>query len=178
MKKLLPNQFDRLTPTTFRNHTKRPLVLVLDNVRSGHNVGATFRLGDAFLIEHIYLCGITPQPPHRAIRKTSLGAEATVAWSYVNQTTKLLQQLKAQGHLIIAVEQTDKSIPLQNLPLLTTSPQPYALVFGNEVFGVSDEALGLVDKCIEIPQHGTKHSLNVATCIGIVVWELLKNSPV
>lgn len=177
MKKRSPTQFDRLSVENFKKLTKRPLVIVLDNVRSGHNVGATLRISDAFLIEKVYLCGITPQPPHREIRKTSLGAEESVAWSHANKTSELLHQLKEQGYLIVAVEQTDASVPLHQLPPPQTSERPYALVFGHEVFGVSDEALALVDTCIEIPQHGTKHSLNVATCIGIVVWELLKNSP-
>jgi len=169
MKKLTMDALGRLSPAAFAQAKKNSLVIVLDNVRSGHNVGAAFRIADAFLIEKIYLCGITPQPPHGEIHKTALGAEAHVAWTYVPTTQVALQQLKQVGYTVVGVEQTDSSVDLDKFSPATQ--QKYALVFGHEVFGVSDPALEVCDLSIDIPQQGVKHSLNVSVTIGIVVWK-------
>ena len=172
MRKLKTHELQRLDPQEIPIVTKLPLVLVLDNVRSMYNVGAAFRIADAFLVEKIYLCGITAQPPHRDIHKTALGAEETVAWEYAAETAMLLKQLQAAGYLVAAVEQTDQSIPLQKYQPMPN--QQYCLVFGHEVWGMSEAALSACNLSLEIPQYGTKHSLNVAVSIGIVVWELAK----
>lgn len=173
MQKLKLQELNRLSIQDFQTAPKRPIALVLDNVRSMHNIGAAFRIGDAFLLEKIYLCGITAHPPHREIHKTALGAEDTVAWEYIPHTAALLPSLKAKGYVIAALEQTDQSITLQNY----SPPQfhKHALVFGNEVFGISEEALALCDVALEIPQYGTKHSLNVSVSMGIAVWEVTKS---
>ncbi len=165
---------DRLSRDTFLASKKNPIVLVLDNIRSGHNVGAAFRLSDALLLSHIYLCGITPKPPHPQIHKTALGAQTTVSWSHVETTTQAIVNLKKANYHIIAVEQTPQSIPLQKIKTLLPQP-PIALVFGHEVFGIQEEVWQLADSCIEIPQYGTKKSLNVAMCMGIVTWELMRS---
>jgi 23S rRNA (guanosine2251-2'-O)-methyltransferase len=173
MQKLKLQELNRLSVQEFQTASKLPVVLVLDNIRSMHNIGAAFRIADAFLLEKAYLCGITAHPPHREIHKTALGAEDTVAWEYIPDTATLLPSLKASGYVIAALEQTNQSIPLQNYqPALT---KKYALVFGNEVFGISEEALALCDVALEIPQYGTKHSLNVAVSMGIAVWEMAKS---
>ncbi len=148
--------------------------MILDNVRSMHNVGAAFRVADAFLIEKLYLCGITATPPHREIHKTALGAEEHVAWEQVQETLAVVKRLKKEGYVVVAVEQTDASQALHLFPHSTT--QRYAVVFGHEVFGIQEEVLSACDLCLEIPQHGVKHSLNVSVSIGIVVWELTKGS--
>lgn len=155
---------------------KRPAVLVLDNIRSAHNVGAAFRLSDAFLLSHIYLCGITPTPPHPQIQKTSLGAEQAIPWTYERDTLLLLQRLKQEGYSLLAIEQATPSIPLQHFKR-EEIPPPYAFIFGHELFGISESILHYVDLCLEIPQHGTKLSMNVAVCMGIVVWEVFKDTP-
>ncbi|ACE06146.1 hypothetical protein Aasi_0766 [Candidatus Amoebophilus asiaticus 5a2] len=173
MKKLSTQELGRLSTKEFKNALKIPLILVLDNLRSMHNIGAAFRIADAFLLEKIYLCGITAQPPHREIHKTALGAEETVIWEYVPDTYTLLQSLKTKGYLIVALEQTDESIPLQSYQI--NSNNKCALVFGNEVFGIQEEALAACDLALEIPQHGTKHSLNVSVSMGIAIWELTKD---
>ncbi len=160
----------RLDEVAYAGQKKHRLCLVLDNVRSAHNVGAAFRTADAFLVEQLYLCGITPMPPHPSLRKTALGAERVVAWQHVEKIVSALTQLKQEGYTLVAVEQVHGALPLDQLNI--TVQRPCALVFGNEVFGVCDEALALVDYAVEIPQHGTKQSLNVATCIGIVAWEI------
>ena len=164
MKKLTTQSLLRLSPEAFQ--------VVLDNVRSGHNVGAAFRLADAFLIEQLYLCGITAQPPHREIRKTALGAEETVAWKYAPDTLALLRQLKAAGYILAAVEQTDQRTALQSF--VPSAAHKYGLVFGHEVSGISETALSACDLSLEIPQHGVKHSLNVSVSMGIVLWEMSK----
>lgn len=167
-----PNDaLNRLTPEEFKNAEKSPMVIVLDNVRSLHNVGAVFRTADAFLIRGVCLCGVTAQPPHRDIEKTALGATESVYWEYFDDTLQAIQKLKALNYRIVAVEQTDRSISLQQY-------QPYAnektaLIFGHEVYGVSDEVLAQCDDCIEIPQFGTKHSLNISVSVGVVVWDLI-----
>lgn len=150
--------------------SKESLIILLDNVRSGHNVGAAFRLADAFAIEAIYLCGITPTPPHREIRKTALGAEETVPWHHVPTATEAVAKLRGQGFHCIAVEQTTTSVPLQEL-IPAQRAQPTALIFGHEVWGIGAEVLEEVDVRMEIPQYGQKKSLNVSTCIAITTWE-------
>ena len=170
MRKLKIYELPRLSPEAFRVKKKIPLVMVLDNVRSMHNVGAAFRIADAFLIEKLYLCGITATPPHREIHKTALGAEEHVAWEQAQNTLTIIKHLKTVGYCIVAVEQTDTSRALHVFNHSTT--QKCAIVFGHEVFGIQEAVLSACDACLEIPQHGVKHSLNVSVSMGIVVWEL------
>jgi 23S rRNA (guanosine2251-2'-O)-methyltransferase len=152
------------------------VVLVLDNVRSLHNVGAVFRTADAFALERLYLCGVTGQPPHREITKTALGSTESVAWTHEATTLGAVQQLKEAGYQLIAVEQTTGSILLPQFQ--PVAGQPLALVLGNEVFGVDDEVLALCDAAVEIPQLGTKHSLNVSVAAGVVLWDVLSKMSV
>ena len=162
----------RLTVEEFKEQPKLPLVLVLDNVRSGLNVGSIFRTADAFTVQKLLLCGITAQPPHREILKTALGSTDSVEWAYFQETTAGIRALKSENYLVFAVEQTSDKVWLQDF-----TPQPgqkYAFIFGNEVEGVDEQALALCDGVVEIPQFGTKHSLNVAVAAGIVVWELAR----
>lgn len=166
MRKLSTEELGRPDAETFKKSGKIPVVAVLDNIRSLHNVGSVFRSADAFAIEAIYLCGITACPPHREINKTALGATESVDWHYVENTVDCLKMLREKGYETICVEQTDQSIHLQHF----TPSGPTALVFGNEVDGVSDEALPLCTAAVELPQAGTKHSLNVSVCAGIVFW--------
>lgn len=168
MKKLKLEELDRISVSEFKNAEKLPMCLVLDNVRSLHNVGSAFRTADAFRVSKIYLTGITGQPPHREIEKTALGATSSVDWEYHESTASLLMSLKKDGWRIVIVEQTDASEPLQEQAW--ADGERLCLVFGNEVNGVSDEALPYADGAIEIPQAGTKHSLNISVCVGIVVW--------
>jgi 23S rRNA (guanosine2251-2'-O)-methyltransferase len=172
MKKLKLEELGRLSVDEFKNTEKLPVCLVLDNVRSLHNVGSAFRTADAFSIEKIYLTGITGTPPHREIEKTALGATNSVEWLYVESTAQLLKDLKQNGYTIIVVEQTSESILLNNFN--PEHGKKYCFVFGNEVHGVSEDALPFGDLAIEIPQHGTKHSLNISVCLGIVTWEIFK----
>jgi len=159
----------RISVEQFKNADKTPFVIVLDNVRSLSNIGSVFRTADAFLLRGICLCGITAKPPHRDIEKTALGATESIYWEYFDNTIDALLKLKGMDYTIVAVEQTSKSILLQAFkPELN---QKYAFVFGHEVMGVSDEALAHCDLCVEIPQFGTKHSLNIAVSVGIVIWE-------
>jgi tRNA G18 (ribose-2'-O)-methylase SpoU len=171
MRKTKNDELDRLTVEEFRESEKTPVVLVLDNLRSMHNVGSAFRTADAFAISKIYLCGITAQPPHREIHKTALGATDSVAWTHVQDTIALCRQLKKEGYEVLAVEQADQSISLETFKPL--KDKKYVLIFGNEVFGVSDEVVSVVDQCLEIPQFGTKHSLNVSVSMGVVLWDLV-----
>lgn len=173
MRKLQNSELNRLSPDQFKNTNKTPIIIVLDNIRSLHNVGSVFRTADAFLCQGIYLCGITACPPNKEIHKTALGAENTVTWYFFEQTTDALEQLKTQNYQIIAIEQTEGSIALQDYQFDPT--QQYALVFGHEVNGVSENALELCQQTIEIPQFGTKHSLNIAVSVGIVLWEFIRN---
>ncbi|MGZ5211195.1 MAG: RNA methyltransferase [Kaistella sp.] len=172
-KKLKLEELGRIDIETFKQTQKIPLVVVLDNVRSMHNVGAVFRTADAFLVEKIILCGITPQPPHREIHKAALGATESVDWIYEKSISDALQNLKKENYQIIGIEQTSDSEIITEYAI--NKDQKYALVLGNEVDGLSDEALSLYDKFLEIPQLGTKHSLNVSVCGGIVMWEFFKN---
>lgn len=173
MRKLTMNELNRKSVEGFKSAEKVPITVVLDNVRSMHNVGSVFRTADAFLIEHIILCGYTPKPPHRDIQKTALGATETVHWSYQENIIVTLSELQSNGYTIVGVEQAEGSQMLQNLAI--TPNQKIALVFGNEVDGVSDEALALCSICIEIPQSGSKHSLNISVAAGIVLWECYKS---
>lgn len=171
-RKLATHQLNRLTIYQYRQKEKKPITIILDNVRSLNNVGSIFRTSDGFGIEKIYLCGITGTPPHRDIHKTALGAENSMAWEHVENTTDICNRLKADGYKIVAIEQAEGSVSLQDFTIVRD--EKIAIVFGNEVDGVSDEVLALCDACVEIPQFGTKHSFNVSVCAGIVLWELLK----
>lgn len=169
--KLSMEDLGRINTEEFRRSQKNPVVLVLDNVRSLHNVGSAFRTADSFLIEAIYLCGVTGTPPHREIEKTALGATQSVNWKYFKTTTEAVAELRSQGYFIAAVEQARHAVKLNRFQ----KPEgALALIAGNEVYGVEQEVIDLCDTCIEIPQFGTKHSLNVAVSIGIVLWELLR----
>jgi 23S rRNA (guanosine2251-2'-O)-methyltransferase len=172
MRKLLNCELDRKTVEQFRETEKAPFIIVLDNVRSQSNVGSVFRTADAFLTEAVYLCGITSCPPHREIQKTALGATESVAWKYFNKTSDAMIELKEKGYKIIAVEQAEGAVELQNLNL--EDNQKYALVFGHEVNGVDQEIVNSCDICVEIPQFGTKHSFNISVSAGIVLWEVNK----
>ncbi len=174
MRKLKVHELSRLSPEEFQVSQKTPLVMVLDNVRSMHNVGAAFRIADAFLIEKLYLCGITATPPHREIHKTALGAEGHVTWAYTKDILPLVKRLKTEGYHIVAIEQTNTSQSLYTASHLAR--QKCAVVFGHEVLGIQEEVLAACDTCLEIPQRGVKHSLNVSVSMGIVVWELTRRA--
>lgn len=169
MAKLKLEELNRVSAEEFKQLQKTPVVLVLDNVRSLHNVGSAFRTADAFLVEKIYLCGITGTPPNREIHKTALGATESVAWEHAASTMELVTKLKAEGWKIISLEQTDQSVLLQNF--LPQKGEKLCFVFGNEVFGVEDQVIAQSDICLEIPQFGTKHSLNISVSIGMVIWD-------
>ena len=172
-KKLKLEELGRIDVETFKQTEKIPLVVVLDNVRSMHNVGAVFRTADAFLVEKIILCGITPQPPHREIHKAALGATESVDWIYEKDISTAVENLKKENFKILGIEQTTDSEIITDFVIKKN--EKYALVLGNEVDGLSDEALSLYDTFLEIPQLGTKHSLNVSVCGGIVMWEFFKS---
>jgi tRNA G18 (ribose-2'-O)-methylase SpoU len=167
MRKLRLQELNRLSTEDFRLSAKLPFVAVLDNIRSMHNVGSFFRTADAFRCEKLLLCGITAQPPHRDITKTALGADRSVAWDYFTDTGNAVRALKQDGYYVIGVEQTTQSQPLQQFVMPN---QPIAVIFGNEIDGIQSEVLELCNACIEIPQAGTKHSLNVSVAAGIVLW--------
>lgn len=169
MKQLSMDQLNRPDPDQYKANEKIPVTVVLDHVRSGLNVGAIFRTCDAFCVEKIYLCGITAQPPHSEIMKTALGATGTVQWKYFENTTAALNQLQKEGYTLLPVEQTDQSIYLDKAKLFEYFP--IALIFGNEMRGIGQEVLSMCEFSLEVPQSGTKHSLNVATTAGIVIWE-------
>lgn len=171
MRKLKTLELKRLSEDDFKSSKKKPIILFLDDIRSMHNVGSAFRTADAFLIEKIILGGITATPPHNDIRKTALGAENTVDWEHTDGCVSKLEELKKEGYKIIAVEQAEGSTSLENYE--REAEEKICLVFGNEVFGVADEIIALSDKCLEIPQYGTKHSLNISVSLGIVVWQCL-----
>jgi len=172
MKKLSMDELGRVTPSQYREQSKIPLAVVLDNIRSMHNVGSIFRTADAFAVEKIYLCGITATPPHKEIEKTALGATETVAWEHFSDGVELLGRLKKDGYTILAVEQTDSPTLLTSFSFEPIGK--YAVIMGNEVFGVDDQLLALCDGAIEIPQVGVKHSLNVAVASAIVIWEAFR----
>jgi len=168
MRKLKITELRRLTAEQYRNCAKTPLVVVLDHVRSLHNVGSIFRTADAFRLESVYLCGLTATPPHPEIRKTALGAEETVEWHYYHDTLEAIRQLKKDGYILYAVEQTEGSVLLNNISLDPT--RKHALILGHEVKGIQQSVVDECDYCIEIPQFGTKHSLNVSVAGGIAIW--------
>ncbi len=172
MRKLEMDELGRKSVNDFRLSEKMPVVVVLDNIRSMHNVGSVFRTGDAFLIRGLYLCGYTPQPPHRDIHKTALGATETVEWRPFASTADAIRSLKKEGYIVLAIEQTSGSMRLNELGGAFAGP--VALIFGNEVSGVDPAPLALCDGSVEIPQWGMKHSLNVSVAAGIVLWELAR----
>jgi len=169
MHKLSMDELNRKSVAEFKIAEKNPVIVVLDNIRSMHNVGSVFRTADAFLMEAIFLCGYTPQPPHRDINKTALGATETVDWMYFASTLEAIKVLKQKGYKIFAIEQVEGSISLENF---SQPNEKLAVIFGNEVTGVDADLLPLCDGCIEIPQWGMKHSLNISVAAGIVLWEL------
>lgn len=170
MKKLKLEELGRISVDQFKEAEKIPVCIVLDNVRSLHNVGSTFRTADAFLIEKIFLTGITGTPPHREIHKTALGSTESVAWEYFERPEEVVQKLKDDNYQIIIIEQTTESVVLQKF--VPEKGKKYCLVFGNEVNGVSEAVIELATTGLEIPQSGTKHSLNISVCVGIVVWDI------
>ena len=169
MRKLKNEELGRLSAEEFKAVAKNPLVIVLDNIRSMNNVGSAFRTSDAFLVEKICLCGITAKPPHRDINKTALGATETVSWEHYESTVRAVEALKKQGYLIVSIEQAEGSTMLYNFH--PAKVEKYAVVFGNEVFGVEHEVVDLSDQVVEIPQFGSKHSLNISVSMGIVIWD-------
>ena len=169
MRKLKNSELERISVENFKSLKKTPIVVILDNVRSALNVGSCFRTSDAFRIEKIYLCGITAVPPNKEIRKSALGATDSVDWEYQESTKDVVLDLKKKGYLTIAIEQANKSIMLNDFSETNT---PIAVVFGNEVNGVQQSVIDVCDNCIEIPQIGTKHSLNISVSVGVVLWDL------
>lgn len=172
MQKLKVTEMNRLTVKEFKKKEKTPLIVVLDNVRSLHNVGSIFRTADAFLLQAVYLCGITSTPPNAELHKTALGAENSVEWKYFEETLKALEELHKEEYKIFAIEQARESLPLSAIEL--NPENKYAIVLGNEVKGVQQAVVDACDGCIEIPQYGTKHSLNVSIAGGIAIWEFFK----
>jgi tRNA G18 (ribose-2'-O)-methylase SpoU len=173
MRKIQNNELGRLTVDDFKLAAKKPFIILLDNVRSMNNIGSVFRTADAFKCSAVGLCGITATPPHREIHKTALGAEESVDWFYEKEILKAVEKLKSEGYIIIAIEQVEGSLSLEKF-----IPQPgkkYVFIFGHEINGVSEEILKHCDRFIEIPQHGTKHSLNIAVTAGIVSWHFVSN---
>lgn len=173
MRKLKLEELGRVSVEEFKETTKIPVVVVLDQVRSMHNIGSIFRSADAFLVEKIYLCGITARPPHKEIRKTALGATESVEWEYVEEIHELIPRLKAENYTILSVEQAEGSQRLGDFSI--DNEKKYALILGNEVEGVQQSVIDISDHCLEVPQGGTKHSLNVSVCAGVVLWDFYKN---
>ncbi|WP_339611729.1 RNA methyltransferase [uncultured Planktosalinus sp.] len=169
-RKLKNSELPRLSEEEFKAAQKTPLLIVLDNIRSLNNIGSVFRTADAFLVEKIYLCGITAKPPHKDIHKTALGATETVAWEYAENTLDVVQRLKSENIQVLAIEQAEKAVMLDEFSPLPS--QKYAVIFGNEVKGVSQPVVDASDEVLEIPQLGTKHSLNISVSAGVVVWDL------
>jgi len=169
-RKLKNAELDRKTVSEFKEATKTPIIIILDNIRSLNNIGSVFRTADAFLIEKIYLCGITARPPHKDIQKTALGATETVAWEYVEDTLELVTKLQQEGKKVYAIEQAENAVMLDKFEPLKN--QTSAVIFGNEVKGVQQEVVTASDAVIEIPQLGSKHSLNISVSTGVVVWDL------
>ena len=172
MRKLKNSELNRVDVEGYKSADKTPIIVVLDNIRSLNNIGSVFRTSDAFVIEKIYLCGITAQPPHKDIHKTALGATESVDWEYVEDTIELIQKLKDSKIKIVSIEQADNATLLQDFKI--KKHQKYAVVFGNEVKGVQQEVVTQSDYCVEIPQYGTKHSLNISVSCGVVLWDLFK----
>lgn len=172
MRKLLNEELNRIDIEQFKKTDKNKFIVLLDNVRSMNNVGSVFRTCDAFLSQKIYLCGITPQPPHRDIQKTALGATESVEWEYAKDITEITKKLKSEGYKIISIEQVENSLMLNDFK--PKKDEKYAFVFGNEVSGVEQQIVDLSDFCIEIPQFGTKHSLNISVSVGVVIWDYIQ----
>jgi 23S rRNA (guanosine2251-2'-O)-methyltransferase len=172
MRKLRNEELNRLSSEAYTTENKNKIVIILDNVRSANNVGSVFRTSDAFLIEKIILCGITATPPNKEIHKTALGSENTVEWTYSESTIKVVESLKIEGYKIYAIEQVENSILLQDFEI--SSDDKIAIIFGNEVKGVEQDVINISDNSIEIPQFGTKHSLNISVTCGIVIWDIFK----
>ena len=172
MRKLKNSELNRLNVEEFKKTSKIPLIVILDNIRSLNNIGSVFRTSDAFVVEKIYLCGITAQPPHKEIHKTALGATESVQWEYVEDTLELVERLKESNIKVASIEQAENAIMLQDFKIEPN--EKYAIVFGNEVKGVQQEVVSASDYCIEIPQFGTKHSLNISVSCGVVLWDLFK----
>ena len=173
MRKLSMDELNRKSVDEFKRSEKIPVIVVMDNIRSMHNVGSVFRTADAFLLEAIYLCGYTAQPPHRDINKTALGATETVTWKHFATTVEAVKELQSNDYKVYAIEQVESSISLENFSI--TSDEKTAVVFGNEVEGVQQEVIAMCEGCIEIPQLGMKHSLNISVSAGIVLWEIVRN---
>ncbi|MEQ8339254.1 MAG: RNA methyltransferase [Cyclobacteriaceae bacterium] len=171
MRKLKNEELGRISVEEFKEAKKSNVCIILDDVRSLNNVGSVFRTSDAFMIEKVWLCGITGKPPHRDIQKTALGATESVEWEHRREILPLIDELRSNGYVIISVEQADKSVSLKDFEPLEKSK--YALVFGNEVFGVKDEVVKKSDVVLEIPQQGTKHSLNISVSVGVVIWDFV-----
>ena len=170
MKKLKNSELDRISVEEFKKSKKIPITILLENIRSAHNIGSVFRTADSFLINEIILCGISAQPPNKDIRKTALGSSESVEWKYEKNIEVAIQKLKDEGNKIISVEQTTKSISLENFKPSNNSK--YAIIFGNEVNGIEQRTIDLSDMAIEIPQYGTKHSLNISVAAGIIIWNI------
>ena len=171
-RKLANEELQRKSISEFRAADKIPVIIVLDDIRSMNNVGSVFRSADAFLVERIILAGITPRPPHREIQKTALGATESVDWSYSGDVLETVRELQEDGVKVVAVEQVEKGITLDSFE--PEAKEKYALVFGNEVFGVNENIIKCADQCVEIPQFGTKHSLNISVSVGIVLWDVFR----
>ena len=168
-RKLKNSELERISPSEFTEADKTPLIIILDNIRSLNNIGSVFRTADAFLIKKIYLCGITAQPPHKDIQKTALGATDSVEWEYAENTMDVISKLQDEGVFVASIEQAELSVSLEDFSL--QKAMTYAVVFGNEVKGVQQEVVSASDAVIEIPQYGTKHSLNISVSVGVVVWD-------
>lgn len=175
MRKLQMEELNRLSVEDFKETNKNNFCIILDDIRSMNNVGSAFRTADAFLVEKIYLCGITATPPHREIEKTALGSTESVAWEYRENVVDLVKELQANDYVVLAVEQVENSLKLNNFH--PESNQKYAFVFGNEVFGVNQEVVETANNCLEIPQFGTKHSLNISVTVGIICWDFVSKQP-
>lgn len=172
MRKLKNSELNRLSVEEFKEVQKLPIIVVLDNIRSLNNIGSVFRTSDAFLLEKIYLCGVTAQPPHRDIHKTALGATESVEWEYIEDTIECVEKLQKEGYHCLAIEQAENSLMLNQFD--SSKHEKIAVIFGNEVKGVQQEVIDKCDNCIEIPQLGTKHSLNISVSAGVVLWELFR----
>ena len=172
MRKLSMEELNRKSVDEFKLSEKIPIVIVLENIRSAYNVGSVFRTSDAFLLESIYICGYTAHPPHKEIKKTALGAEDTVAWKYFKKTSEAIEELRKENYRVFSIEQAVNSHPLQETTI--EKDEKIAVIFGNEVTGVEQSTIELTDGCIEIPQLGMKHSLNIATAVGVVLWEFVR----
>lgn len=169
-RKLKNSELDRVNPEEYKTSVKTPLIIILDNIRSLNNIGSVFRTSDAFLVSKIYLCGITAQPPHKDIHKTALGATDSVEWEYAENTLDVITKLKNEGVFITSIEQAEEAVNLNDFTI--TKGKTYAIIFGNEVKGVQQKVVSASDSVIEIPQFGTKHSLNISVSVGVVVWDL------